>query len=155
MSSSGRSPATACSYLLTVYSVLRGADSGAPGRRLWYPLAVAACALGMATKEVMASAPLVVLLDDRTFLSGAFRAAWRRRGRLYGCLAATWLVLAVSVISTGGRAATVGFASGVSVGQYALTQLPAVVHYLRRASGPTRSSLTTARFSPCRPPGPC
>jgi tetratricopeptide (TPR) repeat protein len=118
-------------YLLTVYGVVRGADSGAPWRRPWYPLAVAACALGMATKEVMASAPLVVVLYDRTFLSGTFREAWRRRGRLYCCLAATWLVLVVSVLSTGGRASTVGFASGVSAGQYALTQLPAVVHYLR------------------------
>lgn len=118
-------------YLLTVYCVMRGAEADGPGRRIWYPLGIAACALGMATKEVMASAPLVVLLYDRTFLSGGFREALRRRARLYLGLAATWLVLAASVYSTGGRAATVGFGSGVSAGQYALTQLPAVVHYLR------------------------
>jgi tetratricopeptide (TPR) repeat protein len=118
-------------YLLTLYCVLRGAESADPWKRLWYPLGIASCALGMATKEVMVSAPLVVFLYDRTFLSGGIREAWRRRGRLYCCLAATWAVLAVSAFSTGGRAATVGFGSGVSAGQYALTQLPAVVHYLR------------------------
>ena len=37
-----------------------------------------ACLLGMATKEVMVSAPLVVLLYDRTFLAGSFREAWRQ-----------------------------------------------------------------------------
>jgi tetratricopeptide (TPR) repeat protein len=123
-------------YLLTLYCVMRGAGSGDPGRRIWYALGVAACALGMATKEVMVSAPLVVFLYDRTFLSGGFRDAWRRRGRLYGSLAATWLVLAASVASTRGRAATVGFSSGVSVGQYALTELTAVVHYLRLSLWP-------------------
>ena len=52
--------------------------------RFWYAAAVLACLLGMATKEVMVTAPLVVLLYDRTFLAGSFREAWRRRG---GC---TW-----------------------------------------------------------------
>ncbi len=42
------------------------------------PLKIAACAAGMACKEVMVAAPLVVLLYDRTFLAGSFRAAWRR-----------------------------------------------------------------------------
>ena len=38
----------------------------------WYAAAVLACLLGMATKEVMVTAPLVVLLFDRTFLAGSF-----------------------------------------------------------------------------------
>jgi len=33
----------------------------------------------MTSKEVMVSAPLIVLLYDRTFLAGSFRAAWRQR----------------------------------------------------------------------------
>jgi tetratricopeptide (TPR) repeat protein len=118
-------------YLLTLYCFIRGAGPGAPGKRVWFPLCVCACLLGMATKEVMASAPLIVLLYDRTFLSGGFREAWRRRRWLYSCLASTWVVLALLIHSTGGRAATVGFSSGVSPWTYALTQLPAVAHYLR------------------------
>ena len=56
---------------------------------LWYVAAAIACLLGMATKEVMATAPLVVLLYNRTFLAGSFREAWRRRFGLYLALAAT------------------------------------------------------------------
>ena len=60
----------------------------------WYAAAVAACALGMGSKEVMVSAPLLVLLYDRTFIAGSFREALRRRWGLYLALAATWPILA-------------------------------------------------------------
>lgn len=63
-------------YLLTLYSFVRFADRP-PGRaRGWALISVSACLLGMATKETMVSAPLVVFLYDRTFVSGSFR----RRG---------------------------------------------------------------------------
>jgi len=39
------------------------------------------------------SAPLMVLLYDRTFFAGSFREALRRRAPLYAGLAATWLPL--------------------------------------------------------------
>ena len=35
--------------------------------------------VGMATKEIVAVAPLLVLLYDRTFVAGTFRAAWQQR----------------------------------------------------------------------------
>ena len=41
----------------------------------------------MATKEVMVSAPVLVILYDRTFVAGSFREAWRRRWRVMQCLA--------------------------------------------------------------------
>jgi hypothetical protein len=69
-------------YLLTLYAVLRGATSPRPWR--WYALAVLCCALGMGCKEVMLSAPLVVLLYDRVFLCGSLRAVLCRRWGLYG-----------------------------------------------------------------------
>ena len=68
-------------YLLTLYCVIRGTESGRSWR--WYAAAVAACFLGMGTKEVMVTAPVVVLLYDRTFLSGSFAAALTRRWGLY------------------------------------------------------------------------
>jgi len=86
-------------YLLTLYCFIRGAASQRP--RLWYGLCVTACALGMACKEVMVSAPLMVLLYDRTFVSGSFRVAWRRHGRLLGALAGTWVLLGYLVASGG------------------------------------------------------
>jgi Tfp pilus assembly protein PilF len=97
----------------------------------WYGLSGAACLLGMGTKEVMATAPLLVLLYDRTFLAGSFTAALRRRGLVYAGLAATWLVLPFLVLAAQGRSGSAGFASGVAWRSYALTQFPAIVHYLR------------------------
>jgi tetratricopeptide (TPR) repeat protein len=90
-----------------------------------------ACLLGMACKEVMVTAPVMVLLYDRTFLSGSFRAAWRRHGKLHLALAATWLLLVWLVLSTGGnRGGTAGFNVGIVWGQYWLTQFEAVGRYL-------------------------
>jgi protein O-mannosyl-transferase len=98
---------------------------------LWSALCVATCLLGMATKEVMVSAPLIVLLYDRTFIAGSFREAWRRRRGLHMALAATWLLLAGLVASTGwNRNGDSGFDVGIKPGAYWLTQFEAVVRYL-------------------------
>jgi tetratricopeptide (TPR) repeat protein len=123
-------------YLLTLYCFIRGAD-GSPARRVWLSLSVICCFLGMATKEVMASAPVIVFLYDRTFLSGSFGEAWRRRRQWYLALAATWIPLGWLVLGTGGdRGGTSGFGLGVSWWTYAGTQFPAIVHYLRLAIWP-------------------
>ena len=85
----------------------------------------------MATKEVMATAPLMVLFYDRTFLAGTFREAWRRRWGIYLALAATWLPLAGLVASGGGnRGGSVGFGVPVAWWAYGLTQFQAVARYL-------------------------
>lgn len=68
-------------YLLTMYCFIRGVESRWPGR--WYALSVAACLLGMGSREVMVSAPLMVLFYDRTFVAGSFPEAWKRRWWLY------------------------------------------------------------------------
>jgi tetratricopeptide (TPR) repeat protein len=123
-------------YLATLYFFIRGAERAASGFNPWFLLSVAACLLGMATKEVMVSAPLVVLLYDRTFLSGGFHEAWRQRKGVYVGLGATWIILPFLVLSTHGRGGTAGFGSGVSVGSYALTEFRAIVHYLRLSIWP-------------------
>jgi tetratricopeptide (TPR) repeat protein len=127
-------------YLLTVYCFIRGicaerADAGGPpaGRAswVWYALSIAACLLGMATKEVMVSAPLIVLLYDRIFVAGSFREAWRRRWKLHVALAATWLLLGGLVASTGwNRGGASGFDVGITPWAYWLTQFEAVTRYL-------------------------
>jgi tetratricopeptide (TPR) repeat protein len=124
-------------YLLTLYCFIRGA--GAPQARAapWYVLSVCSCLLGMGTKEVMVSAPLIVLLYDRTFVAGGFRDALGRRRWFYAGLGATWLALALLVLSTHGRGATAGFGSGISWWSYLLAQLPAIVHYLRLCFWPS------------------
>ena len=103
----------------------------------WLPASVLCCLLGMASKEVMVSAPLMVLLYDRTFVAGTFREAWKRRPRLYLALACTWLLLGYLVASAGGRrGAGAGFGLGITPGTYALTQCSAILHYLKLSVWP-------------------
>jgi tetratricopeptide (TPR) repeat protein len=123
-------------YLLTLYSFIRGAEGSSRRSTVWYALAIGACLLGMATKEVMATAPLVVLLYDRTFLAGSFREAWRRRVGIHAALASTWLVLVYLVFAAHGRNGTAGFGGAIAWTSYALTQLPAIAHYLRLSLWP-------------------
>ena len=116
-------------YFLTFYGFVRASES-APSTR-WMAASGVACLAGMACKEVMVSAPVMVFLYDRTFVSGSFRAAWKSRRSYYVALAGTWLLLAFLVVSTGGnRGGTVGFGVGVPWWAYWATQFRAVTHYL-------------------------
>ena len=122
-------------YLLVLYAFVRAVDSPHPGR--WATTMVLACLAGMATKEVLATAPLLVLLYDRTFVAGTFREAWRLRRRWYLGLAATWLLLLYLVAgSAAQRGGTAGFGLGVSSWHYALTQCYAIVLYLKLSFWP-------------------
>jgi tetratricopeptide (TPR) repeat protein len=115
-------------YLLTLYAVIRGASSERPWP--WYAGAVIVCALGMGAKEVIATAPIVLLLYDRAFLAGSFRETFRRRGGLYLGLAATWAVFgAMMLLYKGSGAAGFGI-STVTPWRYALTQPGVILHYL-------------------------
>lgn len=131
-------------YLLTLYAFARAteeADGHVPvpafRRRLWLVASIAASALGMATKEVMVTVPLVVFLYDRTFVTGTFSAAWRARRAYFAALAATWLVLlALLFLGSGARGASAGFGLGVTPWTYLLKQAEALVLYLRLALWP-------------------
>ncbi len=125
----------ALAYLLTLYAFIRSVSSPSPPR--WLALAALVCVFGMAAKEVMVSAPLIVFLYDRTFVAGDFYTAWRQRHRFYLALAATWLLLALLVIGNHQRGGTAGFDAGVTPWAYALTQVYAVPHYLARALWPS------------------
>jgi tetratricopeptide (TPR) repeat protein len=113
-------------YLATMYCCLRAfqANRGIG----WQIAGVALCLVGMATKETVATAPLVVLLYDRTFLSPSFREAIRRRWGLYASLAATWALLVVLLFQSD---KLVGLGQGISPWDYPKTQFEAIIHYLR------------------------
>ena len=115
-------------YLLTLYAFVRSVDSTS---RSWPVVCVGSCLIGMASKEVMVSAPLMVLLYDRTFVAGSFRTAWQRRRALYLCLACTWVLLGYLVLKAGGaRGTAAGLGLGVSWWTYALKQCEAIVWYV-------------------------
>ncbi len=141
-------------YFLTLYCTLRGATSsgngtrgnplplpktvGGMGERLWYTAAVIACLLGVCTKETVATAPLLVLVYDRTFQARSFTEALRRRWALYAGLAATWGVLAHLVLATDQRGGTAGFGAPAALGawEYIRSEPAAILHYLRLSLWP-------------------
>jgi hypothetical protein len=121
-------------YLLTLYGFIRSVT--AESRNCWLILSVAACFGGMATKQVMVTAPVLVLLYDRAFISGSFRSALANRRWYYASLAATWLWLGFLMhrsVSRGGRR---GFQEEVGWPTYALTELRVVTDYLKLAFWP-------------------
>ena len=122
-------------YLLTLYCFIRASDS--QRTRLWYGLSVTACALGMASKEVMVTAPVMVLLYDRAFLSTSFREAWRRRWPLYLGLAATWIPFSYLAHLTLANASMNAHLIGVSRWQYLATEPGVILSYLRLSVWPS------------------
>jgi Flp pilus assembly protein TadD len=109
-------------YLLTLYCAIRAAEG--VHARAWTAGAILSCALGMGTKEVMVTAPLMVWLWDRAFGDGR-----RVRWPLVAGLAATWLILAALVLHEH-RAPSLDV-GGTIVFRYLLTQTGVVTHYLR------------------------
>jgi len=87
-----------------------------------------ACVCGMLTKEVMVTAPIMVFLYDRTFVSGTFAAAWRRHWPLYLGLIAAWIPLAVLISGLPHRG--VGFGPALPWWAYGLMESRVVVKYL-------------------------
>jgi tetratricopeptide (TPR) repeat protein len=127
-------------YLLTLYLAVRGFTSS--GRKgWWYAGSVAACALGMGTKEVMFTAPLIAVIYDMVFVSRSFMAPLRRRWGFYLTLAATWGIL-LALVAQGPRVESVGLGfPDVTVKDYAVTQCNVLIHYFRLALFPDSLAL--------------
>jgi hypothetical protein len=127
-------------YLLVLYCLTRSATKKKP----WAALCVLACALGMASKEVMVSAPLVAFAWDRYFLSESWSAAWKERRGLYLGLASTWIVLGLCVWSAE-RGESISLAAlAVSPWESLCTQAGAITHYLRLLLWPSPLSIDYA-----------
>jgi len=120
-------------FLLTLYCGIRACQS--PHPRGWGVAAVLACALGMGSKQVMVSAPILMWLYDRVFISRTFSETFRRRWWLYAGLAATWLVLGAALVAS--RAMEhASMVAGLNPWSYAVTQSEVIVHYLRLSVWP-------------------
>ncbi len=122
-------------YLLTLYCAVRA--MGPPRRRwergAWSAGAVVACGLGMGSKQVMVTAPLVVFAYDAVFSPGSVGEKLRRRWAMYAGLGGTWLLLA-ALMWTGPAPVGAGFrGTAFTWLEYAATQFGVILHYLRLA----------------------
>jgi tetratricopeptide (TPR) repeat protein len=120
-------------YLLTLYAFVRAVTEA---RKLWTVATVVSCALGMASKEIVATAPVLTLLYDRIFVVGSLKESLQKRRGLWAGLAATWAVSVVVFLASGSRGGSAGFGLGMGAWQYARTQFGCIVHYLRLALWP-------------------
>ena len=102
--------------------------------RGWQAAALLSCALGMASKEAMVAAPIMVFLYDGIFVSGSYGAALARRRAFYLALASTWAILIALLVATWGDV-ILDFRQSRMV-PYALSQPQVVLHYLRLAFWP-------------------
>ncbi len=124
-------------YLLCLYCVLRGSQASRSWP--WYVAAVGACWLGMGSKQVMITAPVVVLLYDRVFLAESWREVVRRRWAMYAAfvLAQGWLIAITYSTAFRTERATAGFdMEGITSLEYLGAQGGVILYYLRLAFWP-------------------
>jgi protein O-mannosyl-transferase len=118
-------------YLATVYGSLRYWAAASPsGRRLWLTLSTATCVAGMACKEVMVTAPVVVLLLERTLIRGTFGGAIRKSWPLYIGLSLSWVLL-LGLNYGSPRATSAGFHLNVYADAWWLTQAKVLWMYFK------------------------
>ncbi|MBT3295036.1 MAG: tetratricopeptide repeat protein [Verrucomicrobia bacterium] len=134
-------------FLATLYSTIRALTASRRGWRVgWAMAAVGCCLLGMGTKEVMLTAPLVVLLYDWIFVGRSLPGTGRLRVGLHVGLFLTLGVLVamelrmLDLMAAGGQSLT----SNASPWIYLATQTEVILHYLRLSVWPTGQCLDYA-----------
>lgn len=119
-------------YMATLYCGLRFFETR---RAIWPCLATFGCFCGMASKEVMVSAPLIVLLFERTFVAGSLWQALRRSWPLYIGLFATWILL-IGLTLNSPRANSASFGIGPPLWIWWATQCKVLLMYFKLAIWP-------------------
>ena len=121
-------------YLLSAWCLIRGSVAPLRWRRIaWYGGSILACGVGMGTKEVMITAPVLLFFYDRFFVSTSLKEQFKERWGLYLGLALTWGLLAAEmVMKLGGEdSARPIIQSETSPLYYAVTEAGVMFHYLR------------------------
>ncbi len=125
-------------YLATFYCFIRGLSS--PHPRRWTNAALALCAIGMGTKEVMATAPVLIFIFDGLLVSSSWKEAVRSRWKTHLALFMTIGIFAMLFLMGIGIARGQGvtlLGRMVSPWRYLLTQTEVIIHYLRLSFVPT------------------
>ncbi len=118
-------------YLATIYACLRYWTANTANQRfLWLAAAILCCLAGMASKEIMITAPVIVLLLDRTFITGSFRRALRQSWPIYVGLATGWVLLLLLNYDRP-RSASAGFNLAISPLVYWYTQAKVLWMYIK------------------------
>jgi Tfp pilus assembly protein PilF len=136
-------------YVGTLYCSIRAWDAASGrARASWSVAAAVVCLLGMGSKEVMISAPAMIVLYDRAFRLETWRELRSPRLRwrfwLYGALFACAAAL-VAQVANAPRGKSVGFDIGVKWHEYLYSQGWAIPHYLRLVLWPDQLTIDYGR----------
>jgi tetratricopeptide (TPR) repeat protein len=113
-------------YLLTLYAFARSTENRS---RAWSVVAMVSALLGALTKEGIVTVPAIVLLYDRTFISGSFAEALKRHwGTLVG-ICSCWVAIALVIYLSDPAARGVG--GDISRLKYVATETQVVLRYLK------------------------
>lgn len=117
-------------YLLALYSLVRTADS--PHPRRWLGVCLAAVWIGMGCKEVMATAPVVLLLYDRIFLCSSWKEVLGKRWKAYLAMAPAVILLTVTIVGATRGVPQLGDPlDSPTPAQYLRSEPGILLHYLR------------------------
>lgn len=110
-------------YLLTLYCAIRGWQSSSGN--VWRLLSVVSFLMGVGSKEVIVTAPFVVLVYEWIFVRSSPKEIWRNSWPLYAGYCIGFVVLGIFIAC----GATV--TSAVTPLQYWQTQPVIILHYMR------------------------
>ncbi len=117
-------------YFLTFYFAIRCFKSDAPLK--WMILSVVSCFLGMETKQTIVTAPFVLFLYDRIFISKSFRELFQKRKFFYLGLLASVCRIPTELYRRPGPGTSAGFfLSKITWAQYAKSEPGVILHYLK------------------------
>lgn len=128
-------------YLATLVALTRavGAD-----KKAWLVASVAFGVAGTFCKAILVTAPVVVLVYDRVFLSGSWRELWRARRAYHLALSSVTLLVLGKIFTRVDGLKEHGFGeAGASVSRldYLLNQSAVIVHYVRLWFVPVNQNL--------------
>jgi tetratricopeptide (TPR) repeat protein len=116
-------------YILTFLFFVLCTYSTSKARKIIYSLiSIIFCLCGILTKEVMLTAPLIILFFDRLFISGSFCKALRQRILLYSGYALSLTPLIY--LTTSAHYRGVGFDQHITPWEYALHETKVVIDYI-------------------------
>lgn len=122
-------------YMAALYAFIRAAEG--QGKR-WNIAAISICAVGMTSKEVMITAPVVMIIYDRLFVAESWSCLRRERGWLHLALGATMIIppLLLVIASRTADLPSGSLLPPISPLHYLLTQIHVLSHYARLVFDP-------------------
>jgi Tfp pilus assembly protein PilF len=137
-------------YLATLLAYVKGRTASGPSATRWYVAATGSAALALASKEIAATLPFVLVLYDALFLCGAQWAGVKTRWRTYGALLAPTVVMAATLLFLKGPGLFTNYVvpQTFTMWERVLTEGRVLVYYLTLLVYPSPSRLSLDYYMP-------